>query len=542
MKTTLRIIPLGGVEEVGINCTVFEYGQDIIVIDLGFGFSGSDLPGVGWLLPDVSYLEKHKNRIRGIVITHGHLDHIGGLSYLITRLGSPPIFATKLSCAYIKDRFREAGVRGIEIHTIEAPKQFSLGSFTITPFHVVHNIPDSVGFAIATPVGTIIHTGDFKFDDNPADQKAVDKKALRRFGRDGVLACLSDSTNAEEAGHTPSEREVSKIIKGIIRHARGRVIFTSFSTLISRIGQVIFICQKYNRKIAIAGFSIKKSVKIAHALGCLTVPDKLFIDLKSISSCVDKNLLILAAGTQGEERSAMTRIARGQHHLIKIKQGDTVVFSSSAIPGNELAIHKIMNGLIDQGAEIMYEPVLGMGVHSSGHAYRDELLEMLQLVRPHILIPIHGEHYMHAQHRELAQRAGIKRERCFILKNGNVLEIDEKKQARVAPKKVVSAPLVVEGGKIRILKQDIVKMRQRMAESGVCIISVSRAKKKQGKTIEVMFLGLFVDKNKIFETRNKVQKLIQRYGLSKTSKIKIESRLSDFLLNKIGKKPLVIIV
>lgn len=540
MKMTLRIIPLGGVEEVGINCTVFEYGHDIIVVDLGIGFPGPDFPGIDWLLPDIGYLEKSKHKIRGIVITHGHLDHIGGIPYLINRLGNPPVFATKLTMGLIKSRLKEAGISGLNLIIIEPNKPFSLGSFGVNPFRVVHNIPDSVGLAIKSPIGTCIHTGDFKFDDNPADQKPIDKKKLKRLGKQGVLACLSDSTNAEVSGHTLSERDVGKKINEIIRQTPKRIIFTSFSTLLSRIHQVIIACQNQNRKIAIAGFSIKKSIAIAQELGYIKIPQNLFIDLKDIKRYPDKNLLIIATGTQGEERSAMTRISRNEYRMVRIKKGDTVIFSSSAIPGNELAIHKVMNGLINQGAKIIYQPVLGAGVHSSGHAYTEELKEILKLIKPKFFIPIEGESYMHAQHIEIAKSIGISPKNCFMLKNGTVMEIDEKKRVKILSKKVVNMSLVVEGRRVKDLKQLAVNIRRKMAKSGICIISISHSKKD--RKVQVNFLGLSPDKEKIFDTKDKAEKLIRRYGLGKEARITIELRLSDFLLNKIGKKPVVIIV
>ena len=536
----LRIIPLGGVEEVGKNCTVFEYGNDIIVVDLGIDFPGPDLPGVDYILPDISYLEKNKKRIRGIVITHGHLDHIGAIPYLIDRLGRPPIFATKLTNGLIQNRLEERGLKGqIKLNVLDPARSISCGVFKITPFRVVHNIPDSVGLAIETPVGMVVHTGDFKFDPHPVDQKLAEKGKLARLGRKGVLVLLSDSTNAQLPGKTISEKRVGQVIDSIFRDVRGRIIFTTFSTLISRIQQVIDVAQKYKRKIAIAGLSIKKTTRVAQELGYLNIPANLFIDIRRIKKYPDKQLVILASGAQATERSAMTRIAQGIHREVKIKRGDTVVFSSSAIPGNELAIHKVMNDLIDQGARIIYQPVLGLGVHSSGHGYQEDLKEMLRLVRPKFFIPIEGEHYMQTQHIELAEKTGVKKQNTFMLDNGEVLEIDEAKQARLSGERVVDKILVVEGKKIKVLREDVLKARKKMAESGICVIIIARNR------VEVTFRGLSLEGRLVAETRNKVKKLIKKYrGRDKKEpkmKKRLEGSIGDFLLNKISKKPLIIV-
>ncbi len=551
----LRIIPLGGMDEVGKNCTVFEclpdggQGGDIIAVDLGFDFPGPDFPGVDYLLPDVSYLEKNKNRLRGIVLTHGHLDHIGAIPYLVEKLGNPIIYGTRLTIGLVQDRLKEVGLLKIKTQVISPDQPFNLGLFKINPFQVVHNIPDSVGLAIKTPLGIIIHTGDFKFDSNPADQKPIKKQRLIDFSKQGVLACLSDSTNAEKAGRVVSEKEVGKVIDSIIRRAKARVIFTTFSTLISRIQQVIQVCQKYDRKIAIAGLSIKKSVAIAQDLDYLTVPPKLFIDLENNSKYPDRKLLILAGGSQGVEGSSMVRIAQNEHRLIKIKKSDTIVFSSSAIPGNELAIHKVMNGIVDCGAKIIYQPVLGAGVHSSGHAFQEDLKEILRLVRPKLFIPIEGEPYMRVQHIELAKAVGIKRENCFMLHNGQILEINSSSgklgrgriEARILPKKVVGLSMAVEGGRATVLQKRILEIREKMAEAGVCLISISLTRKSQ-REIQIISKGLVIDQQTALKIKNKVKKLIKKFGLRESARPKIENSLSDFLLNKIGKRPLVIVV
>ncbi len=328
MIKKLRIIPLGGIEEVGKNCTVLEYGDDIIVIDLGIDFPGPDLPGIDYILPDVTYLEENKERIKGLVITHGHLDHIGAISYYLHKIGNPSIFATLLTWGLISDRLVEAGLgRKIKQNLMMPNESFSLGVFKITPFRVVHNIPDSMGLIIETPVGIIVHTGDFKIDDNPDDQRPLDKEKLKEWSKKGILALLSDSTNATLPGHSVPEKQVGQIIEQIIKDSSGRIIFTTFSSLISRIQQIIRACEKQGRKISLVGMSMQKAVRIAQKLGYLNASPEIFIDAKEINNYPDNEVLILSAGAQGVEGSSMARISENKHWLIKIKKGDIVVFS-----------------------------------------------------------------------------------------------------------------------------------------------------------------------------------------------------------------------
>ena len=536
MIKKLRIIPLGGIEEVGKNCTVLEYGDDIVVIDLGIDFPGPDLPGIDHILPDITYLEQNKERIKGLVITHGHLDHIGAISYYLHKIGNPPIFTTPLTWGLISDRLSEVGLgRGINPNLMKPNQGFSLGVFKITPFRVVHNIPDSLGLIIETPVGIIVHTGDFKIDDNPDDQKPLHKEKLKEWSKKGVLALMSDSTNATLPGHSVPEKQVGRIIEQIIKDAPKRIIFTTFSSLISRIQQIVRACEKQGKKIALVGMSMQKTVRIAQRLGYLNIPPGMLVDHKEVNKYADQEILILSAGAQGVEGSSMARISENKHWSIRIKKGDTVVFSSSAVPGNELAITSMMDGLVNQGAKIIYRSVLGSGVHSSGHAFQDELKEMIRLVRPKFFIPTEGQHYMHASHIELAKSLGIKEENCFMLYNGQTLELDQY-QARILKKKLPSLFIAVEGNQIRVLDKDAVRSRNKIAETGVCFISIAQ------KKVQLVFHGLTVDNRVVEEIKKKARKLVERYGKKKNAKNKIKTSLSDFILNRTGKKPLVILI
>jgi ribonuclease J len=541
----LRIIPLSGVEEVGKNCTILEFNSEIIIIDLGLDFPNQDMPGIDYLLPDITYLEKNKKRIKGLVLTHGHLDHIGGIPYVLERLGNPRIFATPLTMGLVQDRLSEVGFKKPNLNLINPDHSFSLGSFKINPFRVVHNIPDSVGLIIETPLGVVVCTGDFKFDNHPVDQKPLEEEKLRHFAKKGVLVLLSDSTNATLPGKTVSEKDVGEVIEKIIRNAHNsRVIFTTFSTLISRIQQLIYAARKNNRKIALVGYSIKKNIQIARDLGYLNVSSADFIDLnkpEDIDNYPNNRIIILAAGAQGVEGSSMAKISENKHWLIKIRRGDTIVMSSSTIPGNEFAVHQMMDGLIDQGAKIIYQAGLGLGLHSSGHAYQEDLKMMIKIVRPKFFIPVHGEHYMQAEHIELAKEMGIKKENCFMLFNGEVLEIDDLKRAKVAPKKnLANSLMVVESDKVVILNEETMKLRQRMAESGVCALLISHQDKNK-LNIEIVFSGLSIETTLMEEIKNKVRRLVKKYGFNNQAREKIKISLSDFLLNKTGKRPAIIL-
>ncbi len=531
----LKIIPLGGFEEVGKNCLALEYGRDIMVIDMGFDFPGPNLPGIDYVLPDTTYLEENRGKIRGVVITHGHLDHIGGLSYLLDRIDNPPIFATTLTLGFIQDRLSEARMKNkAKLNTIWQNKCFSLGIFKITPFYVVHNIPDSVGLAIETPLGTIIHTGDFKIDNDPVDQKPLERNRIKNLSKKGVLILLSDSTNATIPGYSVPEKEVGRVINKIVEQTSGRLIFTTFASLISRIQQVIHACQKYNRKIALVGMAIQKSVAIAQDLGYLEVDKNIFIKPEEINNYQDNKIVVLAGGSQGVEGSSMMRMSENKHWLMKIKKGDTVVFSSSAVPGSELAIQQMMSGLVNQGAKIIYRSVIGAGIHSSGHAFQEELKQMIKLVRPKFFIPVEGQHYMEAEHIELAKSLGVKAENCFMFYNNQVLEIDRNLQARLIYRKYPEKTIVVEGQKIKVLDQEALKIRRRLAESGICFLSICQHK------IQIRFSGLSVEKNTMKEIRDKVERLLKKYGRKNITKI--QTSLADFVLNKTGKKPIIQVV
>ena len=425
-KGKLKVIPLGGLNEVGKNLTVLEYEDDIIIIDMGFEFPGEDMLGIDYIIPDVTYLEENRKRIRGVVITHGHLDHTGGIPYILPKLDFPPIYGTKLTIGLIKKRVEEfKQEKETVLHTIDPDKPLRIGKFLINPIRVSHSIPDAVALDIQTPVGKVIFTGDFKFDDTPPrNQKKPDYHKLKRLKQDNVLALFCESTNALKKGQSMSEREVAAVMDGIVRYAKGRLIVASFSSQIGRIQQIIDAAAKYNKKIFVSGRSMIENIAIASNLGYLDQKKAHIQDIKKYKDVPDSETLILTTGSQGEAVSALTRMANKDHPHVKVKKGDTIVLSSSPIIGNERAIFSVINNLSILGANVIHQEM--MDVHTSGHAKQEELKRMINLVHPRYLIPVHGEFYMRQALAALAKHhCGIPESRIIMLKNGDVLLADK---------------------------------------------------------------------------------------------------------------------
>lgn len=414
----LQIIPLGGLGEVGKNMMVLEYGRNILLIDVGIMFPESDMPGVDYIIPDYQYLRGKQDRIRGIVITHGHEDHIGALPHFLQEFNAP-IYATKLTRGLIEVKLSSEIRKRTKLQTLEPNDVVHLGPFTVEPYHVCHSIPDAVGLGITTPVGLIVHSGDFKFDHSPVDGWPTDLGKLAEFNQRGVLALLSDSTNADHPGTTLSERTLTPALENVFRGAKGRVIVATFASLISRIQQVMDVAQSSGRKVAVAGTTMVKNVKMARQLGYLDVPDDLILSLQNINRLPPHQVTIMATGSQGEPRSTMGRLAHGRHSSLRIVHGDTVILSSHTIPGNEETVHRVINRLCQQGARVVYHPVAP--VHVSGHASQEEQKMLLNIVRPKFFVPIHGELRHLTQHAVLAQEVGIPKENIAVVENGYVL-------------------------------------------------------------------------------------------------------------------------
>lgn len=422
LKGKLKIIPLGGLDEVGKNMMAVEYENDIVIIDIGLEFPSEDMFGIDYVVPDVSYLEANKKRIRGVLITHGHLDHIGGLPYILPRLDFPPVFGTKLTMGLAKKRIEEfKQERMAKFMVIDPDKPLKLGQFLCSFFRVAHSIPDAVGIVIDTPVGKIVHTGDFKFDATPArNQLPADIHKMEALGTKNVLALFCESTNALKPGHSMSEKDVGETLEKIVRECPGRIIIASFSSQIGRVQQIIDAAEKNNRKIFVSGRSMRENMQISATLGYLSFKKDLIKDIKQYKKVPDHEALILTTGSQGESVSALTRMAANEHPHLKVKKGDTIVLSSSPIPGNEKSINSVINNLTILGANVIHNQI--MDVHASGHGMQDELVRMVNLIKPKYLVPVHGEYYMRYGLLNLAKaHCGIPEERIIMLQNGNIL-------------------------------------------------------------------------------------------------------------------------
>lgn len=467
-KGVLRVIPLGGLDEVGKNMMVFEYGNDIVIVDMGFQFPNEDMLGVDYVIPDITYLEDKTDRIRGVLLTHGHLDHIGGIPYLLPKLNFPPLFGTPLTMGLVLKRLEEFGLeRKAKLHNINPAHPLRLGQFHCEFFRVNHSIPDGVGIILRTPAGVLVHTGDFKFDNTPVYQQPADYAKIASLGLQNVIALFSDSTNALEPGSTMSEKKIGETLEEIIKHASGRIIIAAFASLISRIQTIMDLAVKYDRKVFLSGRSMNDNVSISRHLQYIKTPPSAVFPINKIGRTPDEKALILTTGAQGEAYSALTRMALGDHAQISIKKGDTIVLSSSPIPGNERAIYATINNLVRYGARVIFNQV--MDVHTSGHANQEDLKLMVSLVRPKYLIPIHGELFMRQAHGELGKSMGMLDKQIIILENGDILEV-ERGEARKTREKVSAHYVMIDGKGIGDVGAQIIMDRQIMAENGVLIV------------------------------------------------------------------------
>ncbi|MBN1494992.1 ribonuclease J [Candidatus Peregrinibacteria bacterium] len=472
----VKIIPFGGLDEVGKNMMAIEYRGDIIIIDMGFQFPEEDMLGIDYVIPDISYLEKNIHKIRGVIITHGHLDHTGAIPYILPRLNFPKLYATKLTMGLIQKRIEEFGIQKDTIMRVVNPDDtLKLGAFTCSFFRVNHSIPDGVGVIVDTPHGTIVHSGDFKFDPTPADQKQADYDRIADLGHKKKATILfSDSTNALKPGRTMSEKTIGETLDKIIGLTPGRIIIASFSSLIGRIQQILASAEKWKRKVFVSGRSLVDNMAIAEKLGYLKIKPGLIHDIRHAEKSPPKDALILTTGSQGESVSALTRISLNDHKDIKIRKGDTVIISATPIVGNERAIFTVIDNLSKLGAKVIYNKI--MDVHTSGHGYQEDLKMMLDFVRPGYFAPIHGQYHMRAAHADLALEVGVDPRNIFMINNGDILEMRQGR-VTVAKEKVETNYILVDGLGMGDIGSRTIFERQILAENGVLVVGLKIHKK-----------------------------------------------------------------
>jgi len=544
-KQALRLIPLGGLGEIGRNMMVFEYADDIIVIDAGLMFPENEMLGIDIVIPNMEYLIERQNKVRGVVITHGHEDHIGGLPYLLAQM-AVPVYATPLTRGLIEVKLQEYhGQDKAQLHTIRAGESLRLGCFNLEFFHVCHSIPDCVGVAVDTPVGMVVHSGDFKFDHTPVDGRITDFAKLAELGQRGVHLLLSDSTNAESPGYTPSEMMVGRMFEQVFAEAPGRILVATFASNISRIQQVIDAALLYDRKVGVVGRSMVNNVRMALELGYLDAPDDVLLPIDRIRRLPNDEVAIVTTGSQGEPTSALTHMAAGDFRQLQIIPGDTVVISATPIPGNEESINNNINNLFRLGANVLYDQL--MDVHVSGHGAQEEEKLMLNLVRPRHFVPIHGEYRHLALHARLAEAVGVDRENIFIMESGDVLELtpDGGRIAGQAP----AGYVFVDGLGVGDVGQVVLRDRKTLAQEGF-FIAVVGVDSQTGRVVsgpDIVsrgFVYMAESEDLIEEAKDRVLEALEasagrpvEWGMLNT---KVKETLSEFLYQRTKRRPMIL--
>ena len=535
-----RIIPLGGLGEVGKNMIAYEYGENILVVDTGIMFPENDMLGIDYIIPDFNYLLEKRHLIRGIVITHGHEDHTGAIRHVMEEIDAP-IYATPLTRGLLEVKLARGGILNrTSIHTVQAGDQVQIGPFGVEFFHVCHSIPDGVGLGITTPAGLIVHSGDYKFDHTPVDGWPTDYAKLGEFSGRGVLALLADSTNADKPGWTPSERVIDPAFDQVFSEAEGRIIIASFASLISRMQQVVNAAQRHNRKLAFAGTSMVENAKMAKKLGYLTIPDGLQVNIDKALKMDPSEIVLMSTGTQGEPSSILGRLSTDTNRQFEIIPGDTVVLSSHPIPGNEEGIYRTINRLFRRGANVIYEPIAP--VHVSGHASQEEMKLLLHLVKPKYFIPIHGELRHLKQHAALAQEIGLSPESMTVIENGQVVEFENGEMS--LGERVPGGYVFVDGSRVGEVGPSVVREREALARDGIVVISLM-VEKNSGRLIEepeIITRGFVYKRDAedlIAVARNRITETI--YRGNGNIQDDLEQSMKAFFYNETKRRPMVFV-
>ncbi len=541
----IKIIPLGGLGEIGKNMTAVQYQDTILVIDTGLMFPEDELLGIDVVIPDITYLIENKSKIKAILLTHGHEDHVGALPYVLNEL-QPPVYGSRLTLGIVEGKLRETGIDGVKMNPVKPRDIVKIGSMDVEFFRVSHSIPDCLGIAIHTPLGILVHTGDIKLDQTPVDGEIVDFRKMAEFGEKGVLVMLSDSTNADKPGFTPSEKVVGNTFVELFGKCQGRIIVTTFASNVHRIQQVISTARIYDRKVAVVGRSMVNNVRISKELGYMEIPDEIMIEMEEINNYPDNRVVIVTTGSQGEPMSALTRMATADHRWVEIKRGDTVIISATPIPGNEKLVSRTVDLLFKQGAQVIYERE--MGVHVSGHAAQEELKILLNLCRPKYFMPVHGEYRHLIRHAKLAQDLGIPEANIFVAENGQVIEIGRKKAGITG--RVTAGKILVDGLGVGDVGNIVLRDRKQLSQDGIMIVVVTleRATGEVAAGPDIVTRGfVYVRESEklIDEAKMKVKEALDNCfarNVTEWAMMKsiIREKLGRYLHEKTGRRPMIL--
>lgn len=544
-RTALKLIPLGGVNEIGKNMTVLEYGDEIIVIDCGTAFPEEEMLGIDLVIPDITYLIKNKDKVKGIIVTHGHEDHIGALPYVLKQI-NVPIYGTRLTLGLIETKFKEHGIDNVRLYCVKPGERLKFSKFNIEIIRTSHSIADAIALAIHTPVGTIVHTGDFKIDYTPIDGEVIDLAKFAKLGEKGVLALLSDSTNVERPGYTMSERTVGKTFEQIFATATGRIIIATFASNIHRVQQIIDAANKYNRKVCISGRSMINVISVALELGYIDFPKNILIDIDQIDRYPADRVVIITTGSQGEPMSALSRMALSEHRKLEIVPGDLVIISANPIPGNEKLISRVINQLFSKGANVIYEALAD--VHVSGHACQEELKLIYTLLKPKFFIPVHGEYRHLKQHALLVESLGMPKENIQLLDIGDVLELTPNSM-KVAGS-VPAGRILVDGLGIGDVGNIVLRDRKHLSQDGLMVVVVTISKESSSLVsgpdiISRGFVYVRESEQLMEDAKSIVKKILERCEEKKitdwsTIKSSIKDGLKNFLYERTKRNPMIL--
>ena len=553
-ENKLKVIVLGGLEEVGRNMTVFEYDKEIIIVDMGMQFPEEDMPGIDYIIPNVDYLDDKKDRIKGIIITHGHMDHIGGIPHLMGRLGNPNMFMGKLTAGIVRKRVEEFGkCPKLNIQEINEDSKLQLGkNFRVEILRVNHSIPDCFAVIIHTPLGTVIHTGDFKIDYSPVNDKPADLNRIAQIGGAGVLLLLSDSTDSTHPGYQISESSIGDEMGKIFEKLPGRIIIGTFASQLSRVQKLFDLAEKFGRRISLQGRSMNDNVEIAHQIGYLKFNPRILVEDRELDRLPDNKVIIIGTGAQGESNAFLTRVVNNEHRSINLKPGDTMIFSSSVIPGNERSIQTLMDMMVRQGAKVInYEM---MDVHAGGHAKQEDLKLMMRLIKPEYFMPIEGNHYMLRAHADLAEQVGIPKDKILVADNGQIIEFHKAAGGEISGKltkdRVLTDYVMVDGLGVGDVSNIVLRDRRVMAEDGMIVV-IATIDAKTGDTIgnpDIISRGfVYMKENKelIQKTRMKVKKIVKDHNPRTPAdddyvKNKIRNDVGQFLFSQTKRRPMVL--